>query len=440
VGVNYADFLAGKQRAERPVGPALNGDRPNSLLHDWQRAIVSWCVRRGRAALWVDTGMGKGLMQVEWLRLVTGQGAGLIVAPLAVAQQTVREAEQKLGVSIDYVREQPKGCGLYATNYEMLDHFDPRHFKAVVFDESSRIKEHTTKTAQRLIADWSGVPYVLAASATPAPNDATEIATHAALITNVTRAEMLATYFVHDDSGWRLKGHAVQEMWKWVSTWAVAASMPSDLGDYSDEGYVLPPLRIHEQVVESDVESPGQLFATDLGGVGGRAAVRRQTLEARVERAAALANGTDDQWLLWCGQNAESTAITSAVRGAVEITGSMPVQQKVDRLMEWLDGKHRCLVTKPSIAAHGVNAQQCHRMAFVGLGDSFEQYYQAIRRCYRYGQTEPVDVHIVVSDLERQVVDNVRTKEAQDRARVAHLVRFSREELATCESMSMPRN
>ncbi len=427
--MDYASFLATKERRAHAHGPSLNGSRPHDSLHPWQARTVEWLVRRGRAALFWDTGLGKTRAQVEWLRLITGYGAGLIVAPLAVAQQTVREAHDKLGVELEYVREQPKSCGLFVTNYEMLDRFDPLHWKAVAFDESSRIKEHTTKTAQRLIADWSQVPYVLAASATPAPNDVVELATHTALITNVSRAEMLATYFVHDDSGWRLKGHAVDPMWRWVSTWATAASRPSDLGDYDDTGYDLPPLRIHDQIVAADVQAEGQLFPTDLGGVGGRAKVRRETLDARVECAAELANDDDEQWILWCGQNAESTALTKAVRGAVEITGSMPVQEKIDRLMGWLDGKHRTLVTKPSIAGHGVNAQQCHQMAFVGMGDSFEQYYQAIRRCYRYGQTQPVDVHIVVSDLERQIVDNVRRKQEQDRSRVAHLIRYSREEL-----------
>lgn len=429
--MNYAEFLASKERAVGAVGVDVSPSAVHPLLHEWQARTVQWAVHKGRCAIWWDCGLGKTFAQLEWARL-SGERA-LILAPLSVARQTVREAH-KIDQDVRYVRSQDavQGPGLFITNYEMAHQFDPSEFDAVVFDESSIVKHHTSQTRQRLCTDWAMVPRRLACTATPAPNDIQELTNHAELLGVMPRVEMLAAYFVHDDEGWRLKGHAVEPMWKWISTWATTARSPSDLG-YPDEGYALPGLNIIEERVDHEVSSPDQLFATDIGGVGGRAAVRRETMGARVERAAKLASGTDDQWIVWCGLNDESTAITRLVPGAVELTGSDTPEHKAATIEAFQDGKVRVLVTKPSIAGFGVNLQNCHRMAFVGLGDSYEAYYQAIRRCYRFGQTEEVDAHIVVSAIESQIVANVRRKEQQDRDRITHLVRYSREELASVE-------
>ncbi len=426
--MTYSSFLAAKTRAAGAVGHDVSPGDVHPLLFDWQAKTVQWAVRKGRCAIWWDCGLGKSFAQIEWARL-SGDTA-LILAPLSVARQTVREG-LKLDQTIRYVRGQSEvtGPGIYITNYEMAHAFTPEAFDAVVFDESSIVKHHTSETRRRLCTDWACVPRRLACTATPAPNDIAELTNHAELLGVMPRAEMLAAYFIHDDEGWRLKGHAVEPMWRWISSWATTARSPADLG-YPDDAYRLPPLRIHEERVEHDIDSPDQLFATDIGGVGGRAAVRRQTLTARVERAAKLATGTDDQWIIWCGLNEESTTITRMVPGAVELTGSDTPEHKAATIEAFQDGQVRVMVTKCSIAGFGINLQGCHRMAFVGLGDSYESYYQAIRRCYRFGQTEPVDAHIVVSAIESQIVANVRRKEQQDRDRITHLVRYSREELS----------
>ncbi len=426
---SYAEFLASKQRAAGEVGISVPPGAIHPFLHDWQAKTVRWAVKKGRCAIWFDCGMGKTPIQLEWARLAGD--TSLIMAPLSVARQTAGTEAPKVGMDVRYVRSQADvtGPGVWITNYEMAHAFDPRAFDAIVWDESSIVKHHTSETRRRLCTDWSVVPRRLACTATPAPNDIQELTNHAELLGVMPRAEMLAAYFVHDDEGWRLKGHAVEPMWKWISSWAVTARSPMDLG-YPAEGYSLPPLRIHEERVDHDIDSPDQLFATDIGGVGGRAAVRRQTLDARVERAAKLASGNDDQWILWCGMNNESEALTKLVPGAVEMTGSDTPEHKAETIEAFQAGDVRVMVTKCSIAGFGVNLQRAHKMAFVGIGDSYEAYYQAIRRCFRFGQTEPVDAHIIVSAIESQIVANVRRKEHQDRDRISHLVRYSREELS----------
>ena len=424
---DYETFLAAKTARVGTIGPRIDRGAVHGVLHEWQARTVQWAVAKGRAAIFWDCGLGKTFAQLEWARLV-GERA-LIMAPLSVARQTVREA-RKIDVDVRYVRHQDEanGPGLYITNYETMGAFDPATWDAVVFDESSIVKHHDSRTRITLCRDWAVVPYRLACTATPAPNDIAELTNHAELLGIMPRAEMLAAYFVHDDTGWRIKGHAVEPMWRWISTWATSARSPADLG-HPDEGYALSPLRILEERVDHVIDADGQLFATDLGGVGGRAAVRRQTLDARVDRAAKLASGTDDQWIVWCGLNDESAAIARMVPDAVELTGSDTPEHKAATIEAFQDGQVRVLVTKASIAGFGVNLQNCAHMAFLGLGDSYETYYQAIRRCYRFGQTRPVDAHIVVSGIESQIVANVRRKEAQDRDRISHLVSYSRAEL-----------
>ncbi len=237
------------------------------------------------------------------------------------------------------------------------------------------------------------------------------------------RNEMLAAYFVHDEIGWRLKGHAADPMYQWMASWSAAVRHPSDIG-YPDDGYALPDLRIEPVVVDVDIEADGQLFATELGGVGGRAKVRRATLDARCEAAAELCQ-QPGQWIVWCGLNDEANRITAAVDGAVNVEGSWTPDAKAEALEAFQDRRIRVLVTKPSIAGFGMNFQNCHQMAFVGLNDSYEAYYQAIRRCWRFGQTEPVTAHVIVSGLERQIVDNVRAKEIEAAQTTAALVHYS---------------
>jgi hypothetical protein len=410
MSATYADFLTRKQARVAPAGPAVDIDALNPTLHEWQRRIVAWAVATGRAAIWADTGLGKTFMQIEWARLSAERA--LIVAPLAVCHQTVREAA-KLGVTARYVRSEQEaaGPGLWVTNYEMTPHFDPAGFGAVVLDESSILKDVTSKTRDRMIAEFAEVPHRLACTATPAPNDVAELANHAEFLGAATRREMLSSYFVHDQNGWRVKGHARRPMYRWMSQWAIAVRTPSDIaGD--DAGYNLPGLEIRPHLLPVDVVPEGQLFAVDLGGVGGRAKVRKATMDARCARAAELvAAEPGEPWILWCGLNDEAALLAKLIPGAVNVHGSMKPEEKAERLLAFADGQIRHLITKPGIAAYGLNWQHCARIAFVGLSDSYEQYYQAIRRCYRYGQTRPVHAHIVLSELEGQIAANVARKE-----------------------------
>lgn len=419
---DYAAFLATKRRRGTDCGRSVSSSDLHPSLFAFQRDLTAWATRKGRAALFADTGLGKTRMQVEWARL-SGERT-LILAPLSVARQTVREASS-IGVEVRYVRDQRSvGSGVTITNYEMAEHFDPDAFDAVVLDESSILKNVGGKTRERLTAMFSRTPARLACTATPAPNDVAELANHAEFLGVMTRAEMLASFFIHDDDGWRLKGHAAEPMYRWLATWAAAIRRPSDLG-YPDEGFALPPLTIEPLTVNVDVTPAGQLFATDLGGVSGRAEVRRATLDARVKAAASLTLD-GEQWIVWCGLNDEADLAASLIDGAVNVEGSWSPEAKADALEAFQDGAIRVLVTKPSIAGFGMNFQNCARMAFVGLSDSYESYYQAIRRCWRYGQTKPVQVYIVVSALERQIVDNVRRKETEASKLTDALVRHMR--------------
>lgn len=410
--IDYAEFLA--RKIALPTADRLDtttGD-VHPFLHDWQREIVAWACRTGRAAVWADTGLGKTVMQLEWARIVAD--TSLVVAPLAVAAQTVREAS-KLGIAARYVRhpEDIDGPGVYVTNYEMVEHFDPATFGAVVLDEASILKQSDGKTRTRLIRHFESVPYRLACTATPAPNDIEELTNQAEFLGVSTRVNMLSAYFVHDSDGWRMKGHARRPMFRWMTTWAVALRSPADLG-YDDTDYRLPGLDIRSHLLDVDATPEGQLFATDLGGVGGRAAVRRATMLARCERAAELvAAEPDEPWLVWCGLNDEAETLARLIPGAVNVPGSWSPEAKAEALLGFADGDIRVLITKPSIAAFGLNWQHCARMVFVGLSDSYEAYYQSIRRCYRYGQKRVVTAHIVLSELEGQIASNVARKERE---------------------------
>lgn len=406
----YVEFLATKRRRAERAGVEVDPGTLHPALYDFQRDGAAWALRTGRAAIFWDCGLGKTFVQVEWAR--HSADTSLIVAPLSVARQTVREAE-KIDAEVHYVRDgsQIAGPGVWITNYEMAEAFDPGAFGAVVLDESSILKNVDGKTRRLLTERFRVIPRRLACTATPAPNDVAELTNHAEFLGVMNRAEMLAAYFVNDEREWRLKGHAAGPMYQWMATWAHALRRPSDLG-YADEGFELPELRIHAEPVAVELTPDDQLFATDLGGIGGRAAVRRQTLSARCERAAELA-AESDQWIVWCGLNDEAASVADAVDGAVNVEGSWTPDAKAEALEAFQDGEIRVLVTKPQIAGFGMNFQNAHKIAFVGLSDSYESYYQAIRRCWRFGQTEPVDVHIIVSELEEQIVGNVRRKEEE---------------------------
>lgn len=571
----YQDFLATKAARHVASGHEVEDSAVHPMLFPFQRDLVRWSIRKGRAAIFADTGMGKTLMQLEWARLT--EQPTLIVAPLSVARQTIREG-QKIGLEVDYARQHPLlPEGLTITNYEMVDHFNPDEFGAVVLDESSILKSFDGKTRTKLIEMFAGVPYRLCCTATPAPNDIGELANHAEFLGLCSRVEMLSQYFVHDQDGWRLKGHAEQPFYKWLASWGMSLKRPSDLG-YSDDGYVLPGLNIESLIVSTDYAPEGQLFPTVLKGIGDRAAVRRSTLMDRVEAAAELiwrswdcerpktiestcelitkptrANGTgarqksangatppeesdtktiqssessarphrgqgtnvqseaddclassgspqtntmlswnsskgdalsaeetpatggredstlttamppeesevcsaqnailrsassktiqkssDEPWIIWCGLNDEQDAIAKLLGDrCVSVHGGLSPEEKARLTELWTDGHVPVMVTKPTVLGYGMNFQHCARMVFVGLSDSYEQYYQCIRRCYRYGQTRPVDVRIVLTEVEETVLANVMRKEEEaervSRELIKHVAEFERAEMGVKE-------
>ena len=405
--VTYADFIASKAARHGASGIVADADEIHPSLHEWQNRIVRTSLERGRCAVFADTGLGKTRMQIEWSRLIGKRS--LILAPLSVARQTVRESAI-IGADVAYVRRPEHVTdGVSITNYELAHHFDPDDFDAVALDESSILKSFTGSTRNALIKQWRDTRYRSSWSATPAPNDVIELCNQAEFLGVMPRNEMLAAYFVHDQDGWRVKGHAVDPMFAWMATWAIALRHPSDIGG-DDAAYILPPLNVTPTVVSVTVDAGDQLFATDLGGVGGRAKVRKNTLGARVGAVTDLCNGPG-QWIAWCGLNDEADHVARNVDGAVNVHGTMTPDEKADTFEAFQDGEIRVLVTKPSIAGFGMNFQNCHQMAFVGVSDSWESYYQAIRRCWRFGQTEPVEVHVVVSELEQQIVENIMRKE-----------------------------
>lgn len=435
---DYGAFLAQKRRVFTGLGKDITDMPP--ALYAWQAAIVRWAVRKGRAAIFADCGLGKTFMQVAWADAL--QARTIFLAPLCVAEQTVAEAA-KLGVAVRYCRtaHEAEGAHFVITNYERLDHFDPRQFDAVVLDESSILKAFDGKTRSKLIQTFADTRYRLCCTATPSPNDIAELANHAEFLGLMTRPEFLATWFIRVDQGirttehhgWRMKRHAVKSFYQWLASWAVALRRPSDIG-FPDDGFDLPPLQIHDRVVESDAPLGGALFPeAGLKGIQGRLSTRRGTMEARVSATADLASD-GEQWICWCGLNTESDALASAISGAVQVRGDDDYGEKFGAVQAFIRGDVRVLVSKPRILGYGLNLQHCARMAFVGLSDSYEQYYQAIRRCWRYGQTRPVEAWIVVSEAEQLIVANVRRKEATADALssnlLAHMRAFERAEVA----------
>ncbi len=304
--------------------------------------------------------------------------------------------------------------GINVTNYDRLHKFDTSIFGGVVLDESGCIKHHDAKTFRLLTDAFHDTPFKLPASATPAPNDWTELGTHAEFLGICTRAEMLAEFFTHDGgdtSVWRLKGHARQEFWKWVATWGAMVRRPSDLG-FDDSAYTLPALNCVEHHVECDTPAEGMLFPLEAVTLTERRNARKASMADRVQACADAVNAEPSEpWVVWCDLNEEGDALTAAIDGAIQIAGKDSTEIKESRLRDFAEGRVRVLVSKPSICGWGLNWQHCARMAFVGVTDSFESYYQSVRRCWRFGQTRPVDVHVFASSLEGAVVANLRRKE-----------------------------
>ena len=425
--VGYQDFLTSKAIKSKASGIDVHRASLNSRMFEFQRDIVRHTLLKGKFAIWADCGMGKTIMQLDWAANVPG--SVLILAPLAVAQQTVREGA-KFGIDVQYRRDGEGDTGITVTNYEMLDHFDPKMFTGIVLDESSILKSFDGKFRSLIIDTFKDTPFKLACTATPAPNDYMELGNHAEFLGQFTRTEMLSTFFVHDGettSQWRLKRHAEEEFWKWICTWAVMVRKRSDLG-YSDDGFILPELRIHHEETESNRTLPGYLFPMPASTLMERRQARASTIDIRVSRAAEIvASRPDEQWLIWTNLNSESKAISSIIPGAVEVEGADDREFKEISLLDFAEGRSRILVSKPSICGHGMNLQGCHNLIFLGLSDSYEQFYQAVRRCWRFGQTKPVDCWIVTSSQEGPVVENIKRKERETNALAEGMVKHMSE-------------
>lgn len=423
----YAQFLAAKAISDPMTGLTDLPDLP-ACLFPHQADITRWALRRGRAALFAGTGLGKSLMELAWAQAVhqsTGKDI-LHLAPLAVSGQLAREGD-KFGIPARVVAK-PGDCmpGINITNYQKLDHFDLSRFGGVILDESSILKSTDGHYRTRLIEACQSIPFRLAATATPAPNDFMELGNHAEFLGIMKYTDMLATFFTHnggDTQKWRLKGHAENEFWRWMASWAVMLRKPSDLG-YSNEGYDLPPLQFVQHMVSVDYApnaETGLLFPMQAETLQERIAARRATVADRCELAASV-TPADRPFVWWCHLNSESEMLTKLIPGAVETKGSDPDHVKERKIMDFVEGRTRVLVTKAGVCGFGLNFQFCADTGFVGLNDSFEQFYQAVRRFWRFGQTRPVNCHIIASEIEGATVSNIRRKEADAERMAAAMV------------------
>ena len=432
--MNYVDFLKSKEIKADVNGFDVDKTALSSGLYEWQRDIVRWALKKGKSCLFEDCGLGKTYQQLEFSKVVAEHHNGrvLIVAPLAVAVQTVNEG-RKFGYDVNLCRtKEDIKQGINITNYEMLHKFDG-DICGIVLDESSILKNHDGKTKMMIIDKFKDVPYKLCCTATPAPNDFVEIGNHAEFLGIMTQSEMLSTFFVHDGgntSSWRLKGHAKDKFFEWVASWACCLTSPEDLG-YDGSAYILPELILNEIIVRSnDLENnAGQMMLLPemSMGLNERRAARNESLMDRVKQAAEIVNSSDEQFLVWCDLNRESEELTKAINGAVEVKGADADEHKKNSMIGFSEGNIRVLVSKPKIAGWGMNWQNCHNVVFVGLSDSFESYYQAVRRCWRFGQTQQVKVYIVISEKEGAVKSNIERKQADAQRMTAELIRYTKE-------------
>lgn len=439
--MDYQQFLEGKRVSAPSVGFEVPDASINTKLFPFQRDIVRWALRIGRAAIFADCGLGKTPMQLAWAAAVAAHTNKpvLILTPLAVASQTLREAA-KFDVGPAVIAESAAdiangGWDVVITNYHKLHKFDPSIFGGVVLDESSILKNYTGKTKRALTEAFAETPYRLCCTATPAPNDHMELGNHAEFLGVMPSSEMLTRWFINDAANagvYRLKGHAEEDFWRWGSTWAACLSKPSDLG-YSDDGFVLPPLEIIDVPVSVDCSGfeSGQLIRADKLNATKIHKEMRRTANARAVAVAELlareGAGPSRPWVIWCNTDYEADALKAVIPDAAEVRGSMKDAVKERVLGEFSDGKLPVLITKPSVAGFGMNWQHVANMAFVGLSYSFEQFYQAVRRSWRFGQSRPVKAHVVYAETEGEVVAAVRRKQADHELMKASAVAAMRE-------------
>lgn len=415
--MNYEEFLKTKELKTIEAGFDVNEEWLSDKLFPFQRDVVRWALKKGKAAILTGCGTGKTFMLLSWAFCVHRHTGGrvLILSPLSVVRQTANESKKfDLGeVTICRSQDDVKD-GINITNYEMIEHFNSDDFVAVVLDESSIIKSFTSKTQGDLTQRFARTPYKLLCTATIAPNDYSEIGTSCEFLGIMSRTEMLATYFVHDGgktSDWRLKKAGVKKFWEWFATWSIYFNSPSDLG-YEEKGYELPPLNIHTILTKSEVKDY-ELFVSVAETLQERREARKESMEDRTNKALELTQSDDSQWLLWVDYNDESDMLKKKIPNCVEVKGSDEPEYKAKASIDFANGDIRCLVSKASIFGFGSNFQSCHNEIFCGLSDSYERFYQAVRRCWRFGQEKEVNVYIILSEKEVSILENIKKKQAQ---------------------------
>ncbi len=413
----YEKFLVKKRIVDTNAG--IDAKKLNKMFFPFQESITKWALRKGRAAIFADCGMGKTPMQLEYSRKANRhtKKPSLILAPLAVSKQTKREGD-KFGIKVNVCRKQADIInGINITNYEMIQHFEQDEFGCIVLDESSILKGYNGKFRQEITEFAKEIPFRLGCTATPAPNDIQEIINHAEFLGIMNAKEILALFFIQDGNTthkWRLKHHATNDFWKWMASWSVAIRKPSDIG-FDDDGFILPPLNLKQIIIPAsnqDIKN-GMLIPMVASTLKERRDARRNSLSKKVEICAEMVNRSKEQWLIWCDLNKESEELANAIGDAVEVKGSNDTNHKENSMMNFQNGKLRVLVTKPSIAGFGMNWQNCHNMVFVGLSDSYEKLYQATRRCWRFGQKETVNSYHIISETEGSVLKNIERKERE---------------------------
>lgn len=411
--MDYQEFIKRKSFRHEQAG-FICGEL-NKNLFDYQIPIVRWALKRGKAAIFADTGLGKTIMQLEWAYQVFKHTKKpvLILAPLAVSNQTIMEGE-KYGIPVFKADPDIVIDGIQITNYEQLHKYDSSCFSGIVLDESSILKGMNGARRKEMTEFARSIPYRLSCTATPSPNDFMEIGTQSEFLGIMSQIEMLAMFFIHDGGDtakWRLKGHGKKKFFEWMASWSVVIRSPKDLG-FDGSKHKLKPVIYHSHVINTDpVDS---LIVSPAMGLQDRNKARKDSVDDRVQLAADIANSMTGQVLIWCNLNEESEKLTQSINDAIEVKGSDSPEHKSKSLLGFADGSIRVLVSKPKIAGFGMNWQNCNQMIFVGLSDSWESYYQAIRRCWRFGQTNDVHVHIVSADTEGAVIDNIKRKDDQN--------------------------
>lgn len=421
--MDYQEFLRTKEYTYISTGFDVELSDLNPNMFEFQKQVVKWGLKKGRCAMFLDTGLGKTLCQLEFANQVCKHtnGKALILAPLAVSKQTQSEGK-KFGIDVTICRTQSDvRDGINITNYEMMQHFNSEEFVCIVLDESSILKSFMGKTKRALIEQFYSTPYKMACTATPAPNDIMEILNHAEFLNVMRSNEALAIWFIADQKSmgsYRLKKNAVKDFYRWVSSWAIAMDKPSDLG-FSDDGYVLPGLR-EIDVVCSDEFLRGarmeKVSATDYNRL------RRNTLEDRCQKVAEIVNVSDEQFVVWCDLNDEAARLKQLIKDNVEVSGGDSIDKKENAAHDFVNGKYKVLISKPLIYGYGLNFQNCHNVIFCGLSYSYENYYQAVRRFYRFGQMHEVTVYRIISYSERRMLNVLNAKAANKNELSSNLV------------------